>query len=178
MSIDETTPLAGELDLRSLDRRRDLKVVAAFCEEAADYLTLEAGVETGVEAADRFFDDRPPADLMLETLKLGLFDARGRLVALTDLCCGYPGVGDAFIGLLLLAPALRGQGVGRRVVTRLAAMASARGAVRLLIGVLDTNPRGLAFWQSLGFRQVLTRSGVVIGSRTHTIHRLERPLGD
>ena len=53
-------------------------------------------------------------------------------------------------------------------------MARARHAPRLLLAVLDANPRGLAFWQREGFTEVLRGPPAQMGQRTHVRIRMER----
>ena len=171
-------PAAGRsLTLCPLDAARDLDAVTALCASAADYLELEVGPENPVAAARRFFNDRPPGD-GVTPLKLGLRRGEGPLVGIADLAIGYPDRRDAFIGLLLLAPDQRGQGLGALAVERLAAMARQRDCTRLLIGVLEANPRGRAFWQRRGFVLEAVRPGLPFGERVHTVFRMSRPLAD
>jgi GNAT superfamily N-acetyltransferase len=64
---------------------------------------------------------------------------------------GYPLERDAYIGLLLLDRAARGQGLGLKMLAALERRARAQRATRLLVAVLRANPSGLAFWCREGF---------------------------
>lgn len=63
----------------------------------------------------------------------------------------FEGCANIFLEDLYLAEAVRGQGLGKRLLARLAAIAVERGCRRLDLAVLDWNPaRG--FYDRLGFR--------------------------
>ena len=64
----------------------------------------------------------------------------------------WPEVGTWALGLLLLVPESRGQGVGNRVLGELERWASAEGAHRLRLGVERVNERARAFWERHGYR--------------------------
>jgi RimJ/RimL family protein N-acetyltransferase len=165
---------AAPLRLGPLDAGRDGAAVAAVVDAAIDYFELETGDTDVAAIAARFFAERPPGDGP-PPMKLGVF--RGDdLVGLADLSFGFPEADVAYIGLLALVPSARGAGLGGRAFAELAARAGARGARRLMLGVLEANPAARRFWERLGFRLVLTRDGVAFGKRIHTVHRLERDL--
>jgi len=151
----------------------DLDAVMAVYRRAADYLALESGL-TPDAAARAFFDDRPPASAE-EPLKFGVGDD-GSLAAIGDLAFGYPGPGDAYLGLLLLVPEARARGLGQAIVGEVQKLAKARGASRLLVGVLDVNERARIFWERQGFRLTLTSGPHDFGRRRHVVHRLELSL--
>ncbi|PIO98772.1 GNAT family N-acetyltransferase [Pleomorphomonas carboxyditropha] len=152
----------------------DLDAVMAVYRRAADYLALESGL-TPDAAARAFFDDRPPASAG-EPLKFGVGGEAGPLAAIGDLAFGYPEPGDAYLGLLLLVPEARGRGLGQAIVGEVQKLAGARGASRLLVGVLDANQRARIFWERQGFRLTRTSGPHDFGHRRHVVHRLELSL--
>lgn len=157
--------------IRDLDPVADLPAVAAFLAEAADYWLLAEGAAPGPTAAADFFTDGPPdADPALSH-HLGLF-VDGCLSGLAELSFGFPAVGDAYLGLMILAPRLRGRGFGRALLAEVETRARAARAPALYLGVLDINPRGAAFWAREGFAP----TGVSRGTGRDLIHRLVKPL--
>jgi GNAT superfamily N-acetyltransferase len=164
------------VEIRALDPDRDRPAVRDFYRRAADYVRLETGAEPDEDTLRDFFEGVPPGGNIAESAKLGLFADDGRLAAIADLAFGFPEPGDAFIGLLLVDPADRGAGLGPTLLERLEQHARARGAPRLLLAVLDANPRGRAFWEREGFRVVLTTPPRQLGRRTHVLHRMQRAL--
>ncbi|WP_409471227.1 GNAT family N-acetyltransferase [Streptomyces sp. HC307] len=70
---------------------------------------------------------------------------------------------DPWIGLLLVDPAGRRQGYGRRLASHVEERFRAAGRSAVRLAVLDNNPKGLAFWTALDYE--------IIG------HRGDRRLG-
>lgn len=161
------------ITLAPLRPARDLAAVEAVYRRAGDYLALESGL-TPAAAARAFFEERPPAGSD-EPMKFGIAGEDG-LLAIGDLAFGYPQPDDAFIGLLLLVPEWRGAGLGGAIVAEVKRLALARGASRLLVGVLDANARARVFWERQGFRLTQTSGPLAFGERRHVVHRLELPL--
>lgn len=162
------------MELRELDRVADWAAVEDLFLRAADYVELAEGVAPGAEQIADFFDEAPPGVDPASSLKLAAGDAP--LDGIADLAFGYPQAEDAFLGLLLLAPEARGRGLGKAMLAGIEARARARGARRLLIGVLDENPRARAFWEREGFVWELTTEPRAIGARMHVLHRLVKAL--
>lgn len=162
--------------IRALDPARDAAAVRGLYDRAADYLELETGRPPDNSVAAAFFSDLPPNVYPSAAHKLGLFLDGGELAGIADLAFGFPEPDDAYIGLLLLDPARRGQGLGAVFLGHLVGLARRRGAPRLLLAVLDANPRGRAFWERHGFRVTLTAPPARLGDRTQVRHRMERPL--
>lgn len=157
--------------IRDLHPESDLAAVAAFLDESADYWLLADGHAPGPTAAAEFFTDCPPNCDPAASRRLGLF-VGGRLSGLAELAFGFPVAGDAFLGLMILAPRLRGQGQGQRLLAHVESLARAAKAPALYLGVIEANPRGRAFWDRHGFRP----TGVTRTDARNTFHRLVKAL--
>jgi GNAT superfamily N-acetyltransferase len=168
-------PVTAPASIRRLSPATDREAVAALYSAAADYILLESGGGDPVLLADEFFADAPPGGDPADGEKLGLF-LDGRLAGIADLAFGWPEARDAYLGTMILAPDARGHGHGARFLREVERLAKARHAPRLLLAVLDGNPRGLAFWQREGFGIVRTFPPAEIGSRRHVRHRMEKRL--
>ena len=154
----------------------DAASVRDLYDRAADFVMLESGTEPSDAMVEQFFADCPPGVDLATSQKLGMFRPSGELVAIADLAFGYPEDDDAYIGLLLIDQNCRGMGLGRIFLDRLAGIARARNARRLLIAVLDENTRGRAFWEREGFRLLQSFQNFKLGQKTHVVHRMWRPL--
>jgi GNAT superfamily N-acetyltransferase len=66
--------------------------------------------------------------------------------------------GEIYIEGLMVAKANRGQGIGTQLIDRLMQWALKRGAWRLTLEVIDTNPRAHRLYRRLGFRGDKSRS--------------------
>ncbi len=162
--------------LRPLADPADRPAVAEFFARAADYVALETGLPPDEGTVEDFFTGAPPGGDPADGVRIGAMGPDGRLEGIAALAFGYPRVGDAYLGLLLLDPAARGQGLGRAMLGHLAALARGRGAQRMLVAVLEANPRGLAFWRREGFGPDAVFEAVERGARRHRLHRLARDL--
>lgn len=138
------------LRFRALLQSRDIPAVFDLMTRATDYVMLEDGTPPEQTRATAFFTDCVPGGDPLKSVKLGVM-LENHLIGIADMGFGYPQPCDAYIGLLLLDPATRAQGIGTQTVAQLETLARLRGADRLLITVLKANPKGYAFWQHLGF---------------------------
>ncbi|MDZ7907884.1 MAG: GNAT family N-acetyltransferase [Gemmobacter sp.] len=162
--------------IRELDPVTDRAAVEALFLVAADYIALETGLPVdGTQAAD-FFADAPPGIDPATSLRLGLFGPAGRLEGLAEVAFGYPAAGDAYIGLMLFAATARGTGHGARLLRGIEDRARQRGATRLLLAVLEANPKGRAFWQREGFAVEQSFPVAEMGLRRHIRHRMMKPL--
>jgi len=71
-----------------------------------------------------------------------------------------PGYRHSFEHTILLAPAARGQGLGRALMAALEEAARAAGGHVLFAGVSAANPEGVAFHTALGYREAARLSEV------------------
>lgn len=159
--------------IRPLDPRADLPLVAKFCTEAADYWLLADRRAPDAAKAAAFFTDSPPGCDPARSHRLGLF-ADGTLAGVAELSFGFPEPADAYLGVMLLAPRLRGRGHGAAFLVHVETLARAASARLLYLAVLDENPRGRAFWQRHGFHPTgMRRQDTETG---HWLERMVKPL--
>lgn len=161
--------------IRPLDLVTDRAAVVGLYDRAADYVRLESGTAPTPQMVDDFFTDAPPGGDPADGLKLGIFDG-GMLAGLADVAFGWPEPRDAYIGSLILGADARGRGLGAALLRHIETAARARHAPRLLLAVLDANPRGRAFWEREGFSVVKTFPPVRIGQCDHIRHRMAKWL--
>ena len=163
------------MTIRDLTAETDLHAVTAFLAEAADYWLMAEGAPPGPTAAEDFFTDGPPNHDPAKQCHLGLF-IDNHLSGLAELSFGFPTAQDAYLGLMILAPRLRGQGHGPRLLSEVEARARAAGCPRLYLAVLEANTKGWAFWDRHGFRRTgISRIDNDHGLN-HVIHRLVKAL--
>lgn len=163
------------MQIRPLDPIADRAPVDAFFAASVDYIRLERDETPGPEVTEEFFTEAPPGCDPAASHRIGLF-AANRLIGLAELAFGYPTATDAFIGLMMIAPAARGTGAGAFLLRHLEAKARHRGARAICLAVLNVNPRGRAFWEREGFTLALANRPVTLGTKTQLAHRLGKPL--
>lgn len=125
----------------------DVPVILAMIRGLAEYEKLADQVTaTEEKLRETLFGERPGADVLLAWAK--------------EECVGFalffpnystflarPGV---FLEDLYVKPDWRGQGIGRLLLSRVAAIAKERGCGRLEWEVLDWNEPAIGFYKSLG----------------------------
>lgn len=153
--------------------------VQALHERSADYVLRIWGLPPDPESGRDFFTRLPPGRSHDHKHCFGVFDGE-RMVGCIDLVRGWPDEATAVIGLLLLEPAARGQGVGRLAFDAIEAQARAWPEIRWLRAVVvESNDVARSFWEHLGFRaNGQTRpheAGTVKTTAVVLMKALERP---
>lgn len=92
----------------------------------------------------------PPGKKANDKYFIGLFEGSS-LVAVMDLIDRYPDDETAFIGLLMVAKDLQGQGVGTFIVKALSEALKAKHYKRIRLGYIKTNRSAQRFWLKQGF---------------------------
>jgi GNAT superfamily N-acetyltransferase len=128
----------------------DVPALQAFLERCADYYETVHGRAVRPDEAQTLYDILPPGTTRADKHLFALDDFAG----ITDLISGWPAPGTWLIGFLILEPAARGHRLGARAVSAIETYARERGAQRLRVGVEQTNPRALRFWEAQGFTHV------------------------
>ena len=159
--------------IRELDPIHDLAILTVLQAEVQDYWLLADGHCDPAQKAVEFFTDCPPGCDPAQSHHLGLFND-GQLSGIAELSFDFPSPGDAYLGLMLLAPRLRGQGAGPILLAGVESRARAAAAPTLYLAVLEANPRGRAFWERMGFAPT-GHSGHDADSG-HRLHRLFKSL--
>ncbi|MCP5262365.1 MAG: GNAT family N-acetyltransferase [Rhodoferax sp.] len=137
--------------LRPLARAQasELQVLYDAC---ADYFVHAQGAAASADAALAEFDDRPDGVPAEAKFVFGSLQPDGRCAAMVEGLRDYPLAGVWYLGLMLVRPALRSQGLGAALVRRLEHLARAAGAREIRLCVFDTAPRSRAFWERNGYR--------------------------
>jgi GNAT superfamily N-acetyltransferase len=125
----------------------DVAVILELIRGLADYEKLSHQVTaTEEKLRDTLFGSRPAADVLLayeerECVGFALFFTN------YSTFLAKPGI---FLEDLYVKPAWRGQGIGKALLAKVAAIARARDCGRLEWEVLDWNEPSIGFYQSLG----------------------------
>ena len=78
-------------------------------------------------------------------------NAAGELSAVAQVLCNHPATSVWWIGLLVVAPSLRGRGLGSQLLRHVSDVVRAGGGHSLQLAVSLKNDGGRRFWQSAGF---------------------------
>ncbi len=139
----------------------DASALQALFEACPDYYLLGTGGPPTPNAADEMYVELPPGKTLDDKFLLGLFDDAGCLHGVIDLIRDFPDTGRWYLGLFLLRPTWRSQGLGARVHEALLGWVRALGAQTLRLGVVERNWAAGRFWSRLGYQPIATTHTVV-----------------
>lgn len=154
----------------------DLPALQDLLERCGDYIELTSGSPPSPAGAENILTDRPAGKDLEAKFVIGVSLAKGALIAVVDMVRDYPGEGDWWLGLLLVDPHSRSQGLGRSLYTACENWACAIGGSNMLLGVFEANPRAYRFCQSLGFEMLEKRPPAKFSERQQTVIVMKRPL--
>jgi GNAT superfamily N-acetyltransferase len=158
-------------------RPDDAVRLQALFDVCADYALIVDGEPFSPTAAEEEFTAGPPGKALDDKFVYGLVDPHGEIAGLLEGMRDYPEPGVWWIGLLLLAPEVRGQGVGRRLIEGFIEYARLQGAVRLMLGVVEENRAAYRFWEQMEFTRVRTTEPRPFGRKVHAVHVMELAVG-
>lgn len=156
-------------------RASEAPALQDLCFKCTDYFLLLNGDAPQGQEATEILTEQPPQPHQATKWVLGLWQQH-RLVGVLDLLTGYPTPEYWFIGLLLLDPRERGQGLGTRLHQELAQLARQNGVSKMRLGVLAHNRFALDFWQDLGYTEISRNEPRRIGKLDHLIVMMEKTL--
>ncbi|MCY4336380.1 MAG: GNAT family N-acetyltransferase [Litoreibacter sp.] len=143
--------MSGNWQLALLAYDKDSARVLNCAERCRDYILMETGREPDATWVTGFFNDAPPDRGADDILSMGIEEPDGALSGLLGIAPGYESASEWYLGLLLIDPAKRGQGIGATVLREVVKLAKSSGAESLKVAVLSANTDGLRFWQRHGF---------------------------
>ncbi|MFB0921548.1 MAG: GNAT family N-acetyltransferase [Oscillospiraceae bacterium] len=155
----------------------DRSEVLALCARCGDYYQLHCGVLPAEREVDEIFLDLPDGKGYEDKFVLGVSSAQNKLVGVIDIIRDYPIQGEWMLGLMLLDPAKRGNGLGKAVHSALVEWAKRLGATSFRIGVIEENKNGQAFWAAMGYRK-LKEVSMALLEKTHTVDVMTLTFSD
>lgn len=129
-----------------------VRALQALCEACADYHTLVYGQPPGPDEARDLLTELPPGRTLEDKFFFGLFTPRPRLCGALDFIRDFREPGEWYLGLLMLEPGARGQGLGATVLQAAEAWVRGQGARRVRLAVAEQNEGGRRFWERHGYR--------------------------
>ncbi len=171
--IDITRMEVTDLTPADLAEIHDLRCRAAdfFAETGDDPPTLES-LQADLE-------DLPEGYTSTDEVMYRAYADTGEattLVAYAEVLRGWPDRDGWIIGILLVDSSRRGEGIGPQVVGAIAHDAREAGMEQLVVGVISSRERSLAFWKREGFAREVLRRPIQIGGEQHEVVRLVRDL--
>jgi ribosomal protein S18 acetylase RimI-like enzyme len=154
----------------------EIEAIHKLLDDCLDYMLLVDGHAADIKSTEEDFlfvpDGKSPEDKFV----YGIFDPQNALVGLLDTLHGYPDESTWWISLLLLAPQVRSQELGQKLVEAFAEYAYASGAQALMLGVVEDNERAYKFWSKMGFEFVRQTEPQQFGEKTQRVSVMQKEL--
>jgi GNAT superfamily N-acetyltransferase len=165
------------MPIRSIERLGPESVpeVRALFARCVDFFVLVDGKPPTESAADELLTERPPDFPLDDKYALGVF-AQDGLVGMFDILVGYPEADIAFIGLFLIDPTRRSQGLGAEAYGRVEAWLANMGMRQIQLGVGVNNQKGRRFWEQRGFEYLRDAVRTDVSNAGETVHLLGKSL--
>lgn len=155
----------------------DAPRLQSLYERCSDYHLAHEGTPTRPAAGVEELSSLPPGRSANDKFSFGLEQLGGELAGYIELFRNYPAKGDWWIGLLMLDPEVRRQGLGARIFQSARNWAVRHGARSIMLGVLADDGGALAFWMRQGFQEVSRRPYMSQANRAgHTVVVMRHPL--
>lgn len=154
----------------------DAVVLQSLYEQCTEFALLIDGQPPSPTAARDEFDAMPDGKTTEDKYILGLFNPQDALVGMIESLRHYPDNQTWWIGLMMLSPEQRGQGLGSEFYQAFENWVSVQGVKQVSLSVVKANELGLQFWKSLGFEFVRKTESRQFGNKTHTVYVMSRPI--
>jgi ribosomal protein S18 acetylase RimI-like enzyme len=145
-------------------------------EQCADFNMIVHGEDVSPTAAQEIFQEVPPGRSIDDKFLFGIKDRKGELIGMVEGLIDYPDDRDWWIGLMLLAPGWRGQGLGRMIVEGFSEYVRSNQGKSIMLGVVDENQRAYSFWQQAGFKFVRETEPRKFSRKIHTVYVMRRVI--
>ncbi len=127
----------------------DLPDIYAFCKANTRYYQYMR-LEPTLENLKEIFTELPPGKTSEDKYFVGFYQ-ENQLIALLDLCTGYPRKDVAYIGWFMIDKALQHKGIGTKILAGLLGFLKNKGFRYVELACIKANKEALQFWQKNGF---------------------------
>lgn len=145
-------------------------------EQCVDFSLLMFGQPFSESEALDEFGVVPDGKTTADKYILGLFDSQKNLIGMIESIRHYPDDLTWWLGLMMLSPQQRGQGLGSKFYKAFEAWVSEQGIKQVSLCAIEANELGLKFWKSLGFEVVRKTKPQQFGNKTHVNYVMRRAV--
>jgi ribosomal protein S18 acetylase RimI-like enzyme len=122
------------------------------------------------------FDAVPDGKTTQDKYIFGLFDPQNDLLGMIESIRHYPDNQTWWLGLMMLSPEQRGQGLGSEFYQAFEKWVSVQEIKKVSLSVVEANDLGLKFWKSLGFEVIRKTEPRQFGNKTHAVYVMSRTV--
>jgi len=141
-----------------------------------DYAMIVEGEGVSPTAANEIFQAVPLGRSLDDKFTVGVWDRGGDIVGVLEGMRHYPDDSTWWIGLLMLAPEVRGRGLGRKLVQRFCDYVRSEQGTSIMLGVVEENGSAYRFWQQQGFELVRQTEPRPFGKKTQVVYVMRKAV--
>jgi GNAT superfamily N-acetyltransferase len=160
--------------LAKLLRPEDAPVLQSLYEQCADFSLLSVGQPFSSTEARDDFDVLPDGKMAADKYIFGLFDPHSNLIGMIESIRRYPDNQTWWIGLIMLCPNQRGQGLGLNFYQAFEDWVLKQGVKEISLCVIEINELGLKFWKSLGFEVIRKKEPQQLDDKINVTYVMRR----
>jgi ribosomal protein S18 acetylase RimI-like enzyme len=135
----------------------DEEKIRALLESDPDFFVSTQGAPPGPTDALGLLNEMPEGKELRDKFVYSAFNRNGALSVVIDLLRGYPKDDTWYLGLIFVAPANRGLGLGTRTLEAICAHVRQQGGHALRLGVAREHLRARALYDRMGFHFLYER---------------------
>jgi RimJ/RimL family protein N-acetyltransferase len=154
----------------------DAVVLQKLYEQCTEFALLTDGHPPTPTAAREEFDAVPDGKTTQDKYIFGLFAQQNDLIGMIESIRCYPDNQTWWLGLMMLSPEQRSQGLGTEFYRAFENWVSAQGLKQISLSVVEANELGLQFWRSLGFEVIRKTEPRQFGNKTHAVYVMSRAV--
>lgn len=151
-------------------------VLQSLYEQCTEFALLTDGQPPSSTAARDEFDAVPDGKTTQDKYIFGLFDPQNHLSGMIESIRHYPDNQTWWLGLMMLSPQQRGQGLGSEFYHAFEDWVSAQAVKQVSLSVVEANELGLQFWKRLGFEVIRQTEPRQFGNKTHAVYVMRRAV--
>ena len=149
----------------TVNKQKKLEILNLKC---SDYYQLHDGVSPSKKEALEIFNALPPGKNYKDKFVLGIYKYGNELIGIIEIIKNSPIDGEWMLGLMLIAPDERDNGLGKLIHEVLAHWAITLGAKSFRLGVIEENYKGKKFWTDIGYKKI-NEETMDFSKKTHIV---------
>lgn len=154
----------------------DAAVLQPLYEQCTEFAFLTDGQPPSSMAAREEFDALPDGKTSKDKYILGLFNPQNHLIGMIESIRHYPDNQTWWLGLMMLSPEQRGQGLGSEFYQAFENWVLGQAVRQVFLSGVEANERGLQFWKSLGFEVIRKTKPRQFGKKMHAVYVMSRVI--
>lgn len=155
---------------------KDAALLQILYEQCTEFALLIDGQPPSPTAAYDEFKAVPDGKTTQDKYIFGLFDPQNHLIGMIESIRHYPDNQTWWLGLMILSPNHRGQGLGSEFYQTFENWVAVQSVKQVSLSVVEANDLGLHFWKSLGFKVVRKTEPRQFGQKTHAVYVMSRAV--